>query len=289
MIDAARDFYAPGVYNAGMDVKAYAKINLTLDVMGKRADGYHALRTIMLAIDLCDEIQIDFDTQGVCVTADPPLPEKNAALRAAAAYCEKGGTPGAGAHIIRGIPPEAGLGGSSADAAALIRALQNRHHALDEAELAALALSIGSDVPFLLNGGLTLCEGRGEILTPLPFMDLPLLIVQPERGAGTKEVFAALQPPYPAGTTDGALAAIRRGDRDALLPYIGNALTDAACSFVPEIGSLLSRMKEAGAQASSMTGSGSAVFGIFENEAAAQRALAQFRDLPFARVCRGVN
>lgn len=289
MIDTARDFYAPGVYNAGMDVKACAKINLTLDVMGKRADGYHALRTIMLAIDLCDEIQIDFDMQDVCVSADPLLPEKNAALHAAAAYCKKGGIPGIAAHIIRRIPPEAGLGGSSADAAALIRALQSRYHALDAAELSALALSIGSDVPFLLKGGLALCEGRGELLTLLPSMDISLLIVKPERGACTKEVFAALQPPYPMGTTDGALAAIRRGEHEALYPYIGNALTGAAYSLVPEIGSLLFRMKEAGALASSMTGSGSAVFGIFENEAAARRALAQFCDLPFARVCRGVN
>lgn len=271
-----------------MDAAAYGKINLTLDVLGKTADGYHSLRTIMLAIDLADELALSFDAPGIRIEADPPLPDDSAAYRAAKGYLARCGGKGLRAFIRRNIPPEAGLGGSSADAAAVLRALQARYGALTEEELVCLASSVGSDVPFLMRGGLALCEGRGEIVTPLTPMRMNLLVVKPGRGASTREVFARLRPPYPAGTTDGALAAIRKGDFAGLLPHVGNALTDAAGSLAPEIAGLLSRMRRSGALAASMTGSGSAVFGIFEREEAARRALEAFRDLPFARACAGV-
>lgn len=287
-IDRKRDFYAGHVYNAGMDAKAYAKINLTLDVLGKTADGYHSLRSVMLAIDLADELALTFDAPGIKIEADPPLPEMSAARRAAEGYLARCGGKGLCALIRRNIPPEAGLGGSSADAAAILRALQNRYRALAQDELVSLASRVGSDVPFLLNGGLALCEGRGEIVTPLPPMELHLLVVKPARGASTKEVFARLRPPYAAGATDGACAAIRKGDFAGLLPHVGNALTDAARTLAPEIAGLLWRMRRCGARAASMTGSGSAVFGIFEDAAAARRAAGAFGDLPFARPCRGV-
>lgn len=283
-----RDFYAPYVYNACMDCKAYAKVNLTLDVVGKRADGYHDLRTVMLAIDLFDELSLTFDTDGIDIVAEPPLPAGSAAFRAASSYAKACGCPGVRARIRRNIPPEAGLGGSSADAAAILLAMQEHYRALDEEALLSLAASIGSDVPFCMAGGLALCEGRGERIERLPFMPLTLLVVKPERGASTREVFARLTSPYPAGTTEGAISAIRRSDRAALLPHIGNALTGAACSLVPEIAILTARMKAAGAQASSMTGSGSAVFGVFPDVAAAKRAKEAFADLPFARVCRAL-
>ncbi|HWQ58241.1 MAG TPA: 4-(cytidine 5'-diphospho)-2-C-methyl-D-erythritol kinase [Clostridia bacterium] len=271
-----------------METRAYAKVNLTLDVAGKTADGYHALRTIMLAVDIFDRIALTFDTAGISIEADPPLPEGSAAYRAAEGYLARRGEGGTRALIRRDIPPEAGLGGSSADAAAILRALQSRHHALSDNALDALAAGVGSDVPFLMKGGLALCEGRGEVVTPLPPMEINLLVVKPARGASTREVFARLKPPYPMGTTDGALAAIRGGDLAALLPHVGNALTDAALSLVPEIGSLLARMRRSGAFAVSMTGSGSAVFGIFEDAAAARRAARAFSDVPFARPCRSV-
>ncbi len=285
-IDIHRDFYAEGVYNAGMErIKACAKVNLTLDVLGKRADGYHELSSVMLAVDIFDEIALEFDTRGIVIEAEPPLPLGSAAFLAAQKYCARGGVSGVRARIIRRIPPEAGLGGSSADAAAVLRALQAHCGALGGAELRALALEIGSDVPFLMEGGIALCEGRGEVITPLPPLPLNLLVVKPERGASTREVFRALAPPYAAGTTGGAVFAIRRSDRAALLPHIGNALLPAASSLVPEISSLLSRMKRAGALAASMTGSGSAVFGVFEDEAATLRAKAAFSDEPFAVSC----
>ena len=281
-----RDFYAPCVYNAHMDCNAYAKVNLTLDIAGKRADGYHDLRTVMLAIDLFDELSLTFSSGGIKIEAEPALPEGSAAFRAASAYADACGCPGVHARIVRNIPPEAGLGGSSADAAAILLAMQDTYRALDEKTLLSLAAGIGSDVPFCMAGGLALCEGRGERITRLPFLPLTLLIVKPQRGASTRAVFAGLRPPYPQAATDGAVCAIRRADRTALLAHIGNGLTDAACSLVPEIADLLARMRGAGAQAASMTGSGSAVFGVFPDEAAANNARSAFCDLPFARVCR---
>ena len=146
-----------------MDAAAYGKINLTLDVLGKTADGYHSLRTIMLAIDLADELALSFDAPGIRIEADPPLPDDSAAYRAAKGYLARCGGKGLRAFIRRNIPPEAGLGGSSADAAAVLSALQARYGALTEEELVCLASSVGSDVPFLMRGGLALCEGRGEI------------------------------------------------------------------------------------------------------------------------------
>lgn len=266
---------------------AYAKVNFTLDVLGRRADGYHALRSVMLAVDLFDELTLDFDAADIRIEAEPALPAGSNAERAARAYLAH--CPGYGlyARIARHIPPEAGLGGSSADAAGILLALQARHRALDEAGLLALAALLGSDVPFLTAGGIALCEGTGEKITPLPFMELPLLLVQPARGASTREVFARLLPPYPAGTSDGAVEAIRRGDFEALLPNIANGLTGAACALVPEIAPLLARMREAGARAASMTGSGSAVFGLFDSLAAAQRAARAFPDAAFVHACSG--
>lgn len=272
-----------------MERRAYAKVNLTLDVTGKTADGYHELRTVMLAIDLFDEISLEFDTDGIMVEAEPQLPENSAAYRAAAAYAAACGRKGVRIRIKRNIPPEAGLGGSSADAAAILLAMQERYGTLDRKALFTLAASVGCDVPFCMTGGMALCEGRGERITRLPFMDLTFLVVKPERGASTREVFSRLSYPYAARGTGGAVLAIRRSDRAALFPFIGNALTGSACSLVPEIAALVRRMKAAGALAASMTGSGSAVFGVFSDEEAARRAGTAFSDMPFAQVCRAID
>lgn len=281
-----RDFYARQVYNACMERHAYSKVNLTLDITGKTADGYHSLRSVMLAIDLADRLTLKFDQPSIAIEAEPALPPGSAAYRAAAAYQAACGCPGVHVSIERNIPPEAGLGGSSADAAAILVALQQRYNALNEKTLLSLAAAIGSDVPFCMAGGLALCEGKGERITRLPFMELNLLVVQPACGASTRAVFDRIKPPYQKGTTDGALAAIKRQNKDALLPHIGNGLTDAACTLVPEIDALVKRMAASGALAATMTGSGSAVFGIFPDEAAASKAKAAFSDLPFSRVCR---
>ena len=199
-----------------MENKAYAKINLTLDVLAKRGDGFHELATIMRAVDVFDELSIAFGGEDASVIAEPPLPMENAALRAARAYMEAGGTAGARITIKRGIPEEAGLGGSSADAAAVLRAMQAHYGALGEEELFAIALSIGSDVPFCLAGGSALCLGRGERMTKLPDISLPLLIAKPKAGVSTAKLFSLLSPPYMPPRSMEAAEAVRAGDAAAL-------------------------------------------------------------------------
>ena len=266
---------------------AFAKVNLTLDVLHKRADGYHALSTVMASIDLYDELELDFGP-AVSVEADFPLPENSAVFRAASGYARL--APGCGARIgIKGrIPSEAGLGGSSADAAGALLAMQAHYGALGEEALFALAASVGADVPFCMKGGLALCEGVGERITPLPPVPLWLIVAKKGKGISTAELFAALRPPYAPPRSRGAVSALRAGDRRALVASISNGLTEQACRMAGDIPLLLARMRQAGAAAASMTGSGSAVFGVFQSKAEADAALPLFADCDFARVC-GVN
>lgn len=286
MMHIFRDFYAAAAYNADMEIRAFAKVNLTLDVLGKRPDGFHELSTVMCALDLCDTVTAAFDTDEALVGFDPPLPGENAARRAAEGYMRAARTPGIRAHITRAIPGEAGLGSSSADAAAVLRAMQAQYGALSEKALLELAASVGADVPFLMKGGAALCRGKGELIEPLPAMPLELIVARPARGISTGALFARLEPPYAARTSEDAANAMRRGDLPALLPCVSNALYQTASALVPEVASLVLCMKAAGALAASMTGSGSAVFGVFTSRADAKRALASFEGEAFAKLCR---
>lgn len=268
-----------------MEYEAHAKINLLLNVLGRRPDGYHELCTIMHAIDLCDTVTLE-PAKEVSVVADVPLPARSAALRAAEAYRATAGTDGARISIRARIPSEAGLGSSSADAAAVLSGMQALYGALSEEELFALAARTGADVPFCLAGGCALCEGIGERLTPLPAVPLDLLIVKGARGVSTKALFEALALPLPAGDAGAAVAALRAGDRRALAQRVFNALAAPASGFAPEIPEFTARLRAHGALAACMTGSGSAVFGVFDSRAEAERAKAAFPDAAFARVCR---
>jgi len=285
MMHIFRDFYAAPAYNIGMKILSCAKVNLTLDVLGKRPDGYHELSTVMCSVDLCDTLTADFDFDGADIAFEPPLPETNAARRAALEYMRRARTPGIRARIVRAIPEEAGLGGSSADAAAVLRAMQAHYNALPEDALFELAASVGADVPFMMRGGTALCRGKGELIEPLPPMALDLLIVKPARGISTKALFSRLEPPYEAPKSGRAAEALRSGDKAALLSSVSNALYQTACTIAPQTASIVARMLAAGAEAASMTGSGSAAFGIFPSATAAKKALAAFEGEPFARVC----
>lgn len=268
-----------------MEYEAHAKINLFLNVLGRRPDGYHALCTIMHAIDLCDTVFLE-PAKEISVSANVALPERSAARRAAEAYQAAAGTEGARIHILARIPPEAGLGSSSADAAAVLRGMQALYGALSDAALLALAARIGADVPFCLTGGCALCEGIGERITPLPAMPLDLLIVKGTRGISTKALFESLVLPLPEGDAGAAVAALRAGDKRALAQRVYNALAAPAARFAPETMEFAARLRACGAQAACMTGSGSAVFGIFASRAEAERAKGVFADAAFAQVCR---
>ena len=154
-----------------MDIKAYGKINLTLDVLYRRPDGYHQLRGVMCAVDVYDAVHME-RSECVSVTFDDAVPPQNTAVMAARAFFEKTGR-GADIYIQKGIPSEAGMGGASADAAGVLRGMNRLYGGpLSESELYSIGLSIGADVPFCLMGGCAVAEGIGEVLKEVQPEDL---------------------------------------------------------------------------------------------------------------------
>ncbi len=271
------------------EIKAYAKINLTLDVMGKRSDSYHELCTIMQTIDLFDEIYADFSSDRIEVISDISLPRDSVAFRAAYEYQRRTRSGGASIFILNHIPEMAGLGGSSADGAGVLRLMQEHYNAMSEGDLFSLASELGSDVPFLLRGGLAVCRGRGEIITSLPDTDICCLIIKPKEGISTKRLFASLVPPYAPAHSGDAEKAILGGDMAGLCGSVSNALSSTAEAILPEIAEIKRRLTDLGALAAEMSGSGSACFGIFESEAKAKAAMNAFSDMPFYRVCKSTG
>ena len=267
--------------------RAYAKLNLTLGVLYRRADGYHALDSIMQTIDLCDSVTVENARDIVVTSTGMVLPYDNTMRRAAEQYCA---LTGRGAHIrvVKRIPAEAGLGGGSADAAAVFNALQKIYGEVDENTLLEIAAKVGADVPFCLRGGTQRAEGIGDVLTPLRGMKLHLIVAKPAEGVSTKKLFSMLKLPRRLPETSAALKALSEGDLDALCPLLFNALEEPAIELVPEIGQIKQRLLGAGAKAACMSGSGSSVFGIFADKAAAEQALPALADVPFARVCESI-
>ncbi|MBQ6703264.1 MAG: 4-(cytidine 5'-diphospho)-2-C-methyl-D-erythritol kinase, partial [Clostridia bacterium] len=210
-----------------MEIKAYAKINLTLDVLRKRPDGYHDLRGVMCAISLHDKVYIEPGDE-IRFCCDIPLPENNTAVKAAKLFMQETGK-GADIRLEKHIPSEAGLGGASADAAAVLRGMNELYgNPVAEKRLYELGLMVGADVPFCLMGGCALAEGVGEILIPLPVPHLDIVIVKGNGGISTGALFKSLRLPVEHPDTDGAIAAIQKGDVSALAPLCENALEPPA-------------------------------------------------------------
>ena len=270
-----------------VEEKAYAKLNLCLGVLYKRMDGYHALDTLMQTVSLFDRITVaPAKTVEVHVTG-ADLPFENTMYRAAVAYKKLSGK-GCLVTCEKRLPSEAGMGGGSADAAAVLRGLQRLHRMLTDQELKRIALSVGADVPFCLQGGLCRCEGVGEILTPVVGPKLHFAVVKPPRGVSTKALFQGLSLPRKRVETVRCLAKLGQNDLPGAARYMENALEAPAVALVPEIGEIKVALLQKGALGASMTGSGSAVFGLFEDEEGAQAALAGFPDDYYKAVCHSV-
>ncbi len=257
---------------------AYAKINWSLNITGRRADGYHLLDMLMQTIDLHDTLEIEPDG-GLSLTVDgTPAGEENLVLRAAMALNRHAGTRrGARMALSKRIPARAGLGGGSADCATALRALNGLWGlGLSEAELLEIGLSLGADVPFCLTGGLALVRGIGEDITPVPgATSIPLVLVVPGGGLSTGAVFSLWdRGGYPEVRLDNAAlaGAVTAGRLDEVQRLCANALTAPAVSLMPEIGTLIDSMRALGAGAAFMTGSGSAVVGAFADDDDARRA-----------------
>lgn len=261
--------------------KAYAKINLGLDVLKRRPDGYHEVRMVMQTIDLYDEITV-WKTQGeelllTCDMAGLPLDQRNLAYRAAALLREVfsvGG--GLRIDIKKRIPAAAGMAGGSSDAAAVLRAVNRLYGlGLDNAQLATYGVRLGADVPYCVYGGTMLAEGIGEKLTALaPAPACGVLVAKPDTDVSTKFVYENLHADklevHP--DIDGLMKALAAQDISAAAGKLSNVLETVTVPAYPVIGSLKEMMKEQGALNALMSGSGPTVFGLFFNKADGQAA-----------------
>ena len=263
-----------------MILQTFAKINWSLNITGVREDGYHLMDMVMQPVSLADEIElIPSADLSISTDGNPPsrADETNLAYRAAsllrASFQIKEGV-----HIAlhKKIPMGAGLGGGSADAAGVLRGLNQLWHLnLNSAQLESLGLSLGADVPFCVRGGLTRTRGIGEKLEDHPCkMNYWLLIIQPCRALSTREIFSAyhLSDAVVHPDTDQVLSALFQGDTSRLSASIGNVLESVSARSCPEIPEAVDALCSAGAFAAQMTGSGSAVFGAFRSRALAEKA-----------------
>lgn len=270
-------------------LKAYAKVNLTLDIKGRRADGYHLLRSVMQSISLADTVTLQKKSrgQGISIQCSQPwIPtdERNICWRAVEAFAKHTQVPGGVAVAIsleKNIPAAAGLGGGSADAAAVLHGLNTLYGTgLELAELQQIGLAVGADVPFCLQGGTCLVEGIGEAVTPVgPFPSTVMVLVKPKAGVSTAEIYRSLDPAAHGGnSTDRLLEYLASQTDTPLSGVLENALESVTAVLLPEVGLWKGRLLEHGALASLMSGSGPTVFGLFAEEASARRFRDRFQD-----------
>ena len=278
----------------GTSERAYAKLNLSLDVLGAMPDGYHEMRMVMQTVSLYDEVRVTLTDGGARRVRSNygflPRDGRNIALRAADAFCAAAGRPELGVEISlrKRIPVGAGLAGGSTNAAAVLRAMDRLLDTrFSRAELEALGASLGSDVPFCVAGGTQLAAGRGDRLTDLAaFPRCGVVICMPRFSIKTPELFARIDGRrsrvHP--DTDGLVAAAADRDLRGAARRMYNVFEDV---LPPqrgrEIAAIKQRLLDAGALGAIMTGTGSAVFGVFPSPAAAKPAAAALRE-----ACRSV-
>lgn len=251
---------------------AFAKLNLTLDVLGKREDGYHDLKSVMQTISIRDDVEIDVGTgkpwKLSCSVEGIPTDERNLAWKAAKVYCDalNKDPDGIAIRITKRIPSGAGMGGGSADAAAVLRAL-NRHYGnpLSIFALAELGAQVGSDVPFCTLCGTAMVEGRGERLRKLPDMpDCIFVVVKPEFSVSTPELYRKIDEVTIAERPDNQAmeSALLAGDLEKVCKNLCNVFDPVVTEEHLELNYIKSLFYNYGAAGYQMTGSGSAVFAV---------------------------
>jgi 4-diphosphocytidyl-2-C-methyl-D-erythritol kinase len=263
-----------------MRLEAHAKINLSLDIVGKREDGYHLLSMVMQSMELHDIVELLPLPEGIMLECDKeyvPLDERNIAYKAARLIQETYGVKeGVKIRITKRIPVAAGLAGGSADAAAVLKGMNTLFSlGLSEEELMALGLKIGADVPFCLRGGTCLCEGIGEKVTSLkPFKDWIVLLVKPPFGVSTKDAYGSfdLSLIKKHVETDKLIAAMENDDLKNMGYAMRNLLENVVLRKHPMLKNLKQTLLRYGAEVSLMSGSGPTVYGIFTDPQAAQNA-----------------
>lgn len=267
-------------------LRAYGKLNLSLDITGKRPDGYHLMDMVMQSVDLCDRVTLERSDR--LDAALFPYGKKDTAYRAAQTFFAETGIPG-GVRIQteKHIPSEAGMGGGSADAAAVLKGLDLLFETGMGERLAEIGVGIGADVPFCLKGGTARVGGIGEEIQPLPFFGTGYyLVIKPPFGISTPAAFGAFDrlTDFRRPDTMGLIAAIKRRETEKFQTLSANVLEAAAAR--PEIGTIAEALRSAGSPFAQMSGSGSAVFGFFptrEAASAAKEAVAAYGELFLCR------
>ncbi len=266
--------------------KAYAKLNISLDVAERRADGYHDMAMVMQTVSLCDEICIRPGEPGRIQARSNlsfiPGDERNLAVKAARCYLRAIGREEQGLNITldKRVPVGAGMGGGSSDAAAVLRALNRHYGAMSPEELVALSAAVGSDVPFCVRGGTAFATGRGEKLLPLPGMPpCEFVICKPEFSISTPELFRKLDRCATRCHPDnaGIMEALRAGNLDEVCRRMYDVFEDVDDRRLRVVKEIKGSLLDSGALGAIMTGTGSAVFGVFRPGAAPDAAVDALR------------
>ncbi len=279
--------------------KAYAKINLTLDVIAKRPDGYHDLQMIMQTVSLHDNIAVRIGTgEGIKTISNLgylPDDDRNIAVKAARAFFDATGVKCDGVHIAieKNIPVAAGLAGGSTDGAAVLRALNRLYETnLSDDKLCEIGLKVGADVPFCVRGGTMLAEGVGERLTALTQLpECSVVLCKPGYGMSTAKVFGSLKidkiEKHP--DTEKIISALKCGDLPQIAGNMYNVLEEIVSKEKTDICEIEKTLLECGALGSIMSGSGSTTFGIFNDEKLAKKAYenlkSKYKETYIAKSC----
>ena len=268
--------------------KAWGKLNLTLDVLGKRPDGYHEMQMIMQSVDLSDDVTVSVSEQGgwvcTCNMGDVPAGMDNLALKAASVFCQHLGVQPEGltVSIVKRIPMQGGMAGGSTDAAAVLHALNEIYGTPFSVEqLMQMAQSLGSDVPYCILGGTALAEGRGEVLTKLP--DMPkcaYVLVRPRFSVSTPALFRQLDEDVISRhpNTKRAISFLKKCDLPGFCSCMYNVFQPLLAKQYPVIEDICRELKLSGSLASCLTGTGSVVFGVFADRTQAALAAEKLRD-----------
>ena len=264
-------------------LNAPAKINLYLDVLGRRENGYHDIESIMQTVTLFDTVTVERSDElsMTCSDASLPCDEKNLCIKAARRFFERTGiTGGARIHVEKRIPVSSGLAGGSTDAAATLKALDEIYgHPMTEDELYALGATLGADVPFCMKGGCVLCRGIGEEMTEISYnCDYSVVIARAGEGVSTPKAYGALDEKYgdglvkPFGNVEKIISALDGGDSAAVAEEMLNTFEAVVLPYHKEAREAVEYLKSADSLGAMMSGSGPAVFALFDSDVKAQSA-----------------
>jgi 4-diphosphocytidyl-2-C-methyl-D-erythritol kinase len=275
-----------------LHLNAYAKVNLTLDVLGERPDGYHDIESVMHTVELHDSVTLREAGAGIeVIVKDGAVPNdtRNLVVRAAQLLRETFAVDrGVQIELVKRIPVAAGLGGGSSDAAVTLLGLaQMWKLRLDGREMRALAMKLGSDVPFFLEGGAAVARGRGERLTLLPPLPTTwLVLARPKAEVSTAWAYRQLGQAAVSTrpNTTGMIDAVRREDVRDVGRFLCNVFEGVTADAHPLVGDLKSRILRGEAYGAAMSGTGPAVFGLMANEAAARKTADDLHAVPDADV-----